>query len=531
MKQAALKDCRRHLDQFKKFTLYIKQITICGIDEIEDITLNFTSALTSICGRNGVGKTSLLKLIYKTLTKEDLGLGVFRDSDASKLRIKLMRRGNEIDISPNDETKIPNTFYFDPSTFALKIIEEYKRDVDKNGWMNGSAKYELDEESLLWIGRITGKAYQRITVSEVSHIIEDTTFPYFEVCSDSNAYRTEDMGQGEHKILVTAWRFMSLEKDSILIMEEPESFICPVSQFRLMEFIATIANDKKINILMSTHSEHILKEQGVSSINVMYLGAKRKIATDHLKALTALGLTPEKKSVLLVEDAFAKLVLEAILKDRAPGVYLKSHIHVLEGESNIQMLSKHYKGISGLNYIAVYDADQIVQADDFHPNIPKIFLPSAEKLPPEKEVIKSIKPHARRLAELINFRGDHDDFHAITNRISSDSHEFFIDLAKECKDLGEFINLGLLKQIAITLWMELNPILINQFIFEINNFSHTLSINVLEKTTGEPLRYGIVGENLKYQLEDKFDSFPSGHHNGKLVHSAKLQKMILTLAN
>ncbi|MDY2563786.1 AAA family ATPase [Pseudomonas syringae] len=509
----------------------MKQITLCGIDEVEDITLNFTSALTSICGRNGVGKTSLLKLIYKVLTKEDLGLGVFRDSDTSKLSIKLMRRGKEIDINPNDGIKIPNTFYFDPSTFALKIIEEYKRDTDKNGWMNGTAKYELDEESLLWIGRITGKAYQRITVSEVSHIIEDTTFPYFEACTDSNTYRTEDMGQGEHKILVMAWRFMSLEKDSILIMEEPESFICPVSQLRLMEFITTIANEKKINILMSTHSEHILKEQGISSINVMFLGAKRKIATDHLKALTSLGLTPEKKSVLLVEDLFAKLVLETILKDRDPGIYLKSHIHVLEGESNIQMLSKHYKGIAGLNYIAVYDADQIIQNDEFPQNIPKIFLPSADRLPPEKEVIKSIKPHAHRLAELINFRGDHNDFNAIINRISADSHEFFLDLVKECHDLGEFINLGLVKQSSITLWIELNTILIDQFIFEINNFSHPLCINVLDKSDGETLRYGIVGENLKYQLEDKFDAFPSGHHNGKLAHSAELQKIILTLCD
>lgn len=531
MKQAAVKDHRRYLEEFRKFNLYMQEIKISGVDGIENTTLKLTSALTSLCGRNGVGKTSLLKLIYRVLTKEDLGLGVFRESDIQGTSIKLIRRGKEIFVTPDDGVKIPNTFYFDPSTFALKIIDEFKRDEDKNGWMNGAAKYDLDEDSLLWISRITGKPYKRITINEISNIIEDVTFPYFEVCSDSKTYRTEDMGQGEHKLLITAWRFLSLEKDSILIMEEPESFICPVSQYRLMDFIVSIANEKKINILMSTHSEHILKNQSITAINVMFLGAKRKIAADHLKALTALGLMPEKKTVILVEDAFAKLVLEAILKDRDPGTLLKSHIHILEGESNMQMLSKHYRGINGLNFIAVYDADQIKKNDEFAQNFPKIFLPSIDKFPPEKEVIKYVKNNSLTLAEQIDFPEDFDDFSALVDRVSSDPHDFFLELAEECKGIGFFINISVLKQAAINLWINLNSILIDRFVFELNNISHNISIDILEITEDDPIRFGEVGDGLKYQIEDKFSAFPTGRHIGKLIHNPRLEKIILTLSH
>ncbi|OWP72941.1 AAA family ATPase [Pseudomonas sp. K2I15] len=531
MKKALLADYRRYIDECKQFSFYMEGITLEGVDGIEDTKLSFSSALISICGRNGVGKTSFLKLIYRVLTKEDLGLGVFSESNIDNVSVELIRRGKPIIVKANDETKVPKVFYFDPSTFALKIIDEYKRDEERNGWLNGTAANDLDSETLRWVNKITGKSYDRITISEVSGIIDDTVFPYFEVSAGSRIYHTQDMGQGEHKILIMVWRLISLDKESILIVEEPESFICPVSQIRLMEFIVTLAFEKKINIVMSTHSEHILQGQGIKAINVMSQVAKRRIVPDHLKALSALGLTPEKKNVLLVEDSFAKLVLESILKAKLPDFFMRSYIHVLAGESNIQMLSKHYRGITGLSFTAVYDADQITRNDNFVSNIAKVFLPSVDKLPPEAEVIKAIKQHATLLAQRIDFPDDYHEFVAIVNKMTSDPHDFFLDLVSELEGLEIFYNVNELKQKSIKLWIELNSILIDYFVFELQNITNNIFVNVMEKDDGDISRFGSVGVNLTYELDKKFDSFPAGQCKGKLMHCHVSQKIMLTLLN
>jgi predicted ATPase len=531
MKRAQLIDCRKYIDEFKRFSFYMTGATISGVDGIEDSELRFSSALTSICGRNGVGKTSLLKLIYKVLTKEDLGLGVFHESNIDGVSVELFRKGKAISIKSTDDLKLPNVFYFDPSTFALKIIDEYKRDKDRNGWLNGAATYDIDAEELAWVNKITGKAYNRIIVNEISNIIDDVTFPYFEVSSDSGNYCTHDMGQGEHKILIIVWKLLSLEKESILIMEEPESFICPVSQFRLMDFIVAKTYENKLNILMSTHSEHILKDQGIRAINVMSLVKNRKIGPDHFKALVALGLTPEKKSVLLVEDAFAKLVLEVILKAKLPDHFRRSYIHVLAGESNIQMLSKHYFGITGLNFIAVYDADQIRRSDDFPLQFPKVFLPSVDKLPPELEVIRTVKQHALLLAERIDFTGDHHEFEAIVERTTSDPHDFFIDLVAECERAGLYISLGAVKLSSVNLWMHLNISIIDRFVFELQNSAGAISVDVLDKEQREARRFGTAGDSLTYEIESRFDSFPSGRMKGELIHSKESEKIMIKLCD
>ncbi len=531
MKKRELIDCRKYIDEFKKFSFYMTGVTISGVDGIENTELKFSSALTSICGRNGVGKTSLLKLIYKILTKKDLGLGVFEKSNIEGASVELFRKGKTISIKSTDEFKIPNVFYFDPSTFALKIIDEYKRDKDRNGWLNGAATYEFNAEALAWINKITGKTYGRITVNEISNIIDDVVFPYFQVSSNTGEYSTQNMGQGEHKILIIVWKILSLEKESILIMEEPESFICPVSQFKLMDFISAKTYENKLNILMSTHSEHILKDQGIRAINVMSLVKNRKIGPDPFKSLLALGLTPEKKNILLVEDSFAKLVLETILKAKLPDHFRRSYIHVLAGESNIQMLSKHYFGITGLNFIAIYDADQIKRDDDFQPQIPKVFLPSVDKLPPEKEVIKTIKKNALLLAKRIDFSGDHQDFETIIERTTSDPHDFFIELVSECEQAGIYIVLSALKQSSISLWMQLNSCVIDRFIFELQNSSSIIPVNVMDKEDGSHSRFGVVGENLTYEIESKFDSFPSGQLKGELIHSKEFEKIMLKLSD
>ncbi|MCR8721454.1 hypothetical protein NVV30_22515 [Pseudomonas syringae] len=158
-------------------------------------------------------------------------------------------------------------------------------------------------------------------------------------------------------------------------------------------------------------------------------------------------------------------------------------------------------------------------------------MPSVDKLPPEKEVIKTIKKNALLLAKRIDFSGDHQDFETIIERTTSDPHDFFIELVSECELAGIYIVLSALKQSSISLWMQLNSSVIDRFIFELQNSSSIIPVNVMDKEDGSHSRFGVVGENLTYEIESKFDSFPSGQLKGKLIHSKEFEKIMLRLSD
>lgn len=62
IKMAKLADYWNHVANRKKFNIKICSLSIKNVPLFEDADITINSALTSICGRNGIGKTSLLNL-------------------------------------------------------------------------------------------------------------------------------------------------------------------------------------------------------------------------------------------------------------------------------------------------------------------------------------------------------------------------------------------------------------------------------------------------------------------------------------
>ncbi|EEZ8157815.1 ATP-binding protein, partial [Escherichia coli] len=277
IKMAKLADYWNHVANRKKFNIKICSLSIKNVPLFEDADITINSALTSICGRNGIGKTSLLKLIYGILSKDICNVGIFSSSDIDNISIDIIINGEKQTFTSSLGDGLRNVEYFDASSMALKIINEINTSPNKNGWFNTSNSYHLLNENLFFVQKITGKKYEYVKVNEVEGIIDDLTFPYFEVkeVNSNIVYTSESMGQGEHKLLIAIWKLIYTEKNSILFIEEPESFICPVSQKNFMDFLAYTIDTKKLNVLMATHSEHILSPQGLNSVLVLAKKGKK----------------------------------------------------------------------------------------------------------------------------------------------------------------------------------------------------------------------------------------------------------------
>lgn len=177
-----------------------------------------------------------------------------------------------------------------------------------------------------------------------------------------------------------------------------------------MDFLAYTIDTKKLNVLMATHSEHILSPQGLNSVLVLAKKGKKYTISNcgyNYRYFNALGLAPERKNIFLIEDDFAKLVLEYILKIKNTHLYSTCYLHNLQGESNIQKVSEHYKDSSGLNIVSVYDADQVKSRGINSDCIKNVFLPSENNLPPEAEVIECIKNNIQAYAAKLGVDADY----------------------------------------------------------------------------------------------------------------------------
>ncbi|MGJ7784478.1 ATP-dependent nuclease [Escherichia coli] len=530
IKMAKLADYWNHVANRKKFNIKICSLSIKNVPLFEDADITINSALTSICGRNGIGKTSLLKLIYGILSKDICNVGIFSSSDIDNISIDIIINGEKQTFTSSLGDGLRNVEYFDASSMALKIINEINTSPNKNGWFNTSNSYHLLNENLFFVQKITGKKYEYVKVNEVEGIIDDLTFPYFEVkeVNSNIVYTSESMGQGEHKLLIAIWKLIYTEKNSILFIEEPESFICPVSQKNFMDFLAYTIDTKKLNVLMATHSEHILSPQGLNSVLVLAKKGKKYTISNcgyNYRYFNALGLAPERKNIFLIEDDFAKLVLEYILKIKNTHLYSTCYLHNLQGESNIQKVSEHYKDSSGLNIVSVYDANQVKSRGINSDCIKNVFLPSENNLPPEAEVIECIKNNIQAYAAKLGV--DADYLEGKLDAMTCDHHDFFIELSKILSDK----HLSTLKGFAIALWIETNEYEIEKFLYCLENINNEFRIELKEKSENENYRYAEVANGrFKFKVDSNFNSCKCGSHLATLIHSPDAGELILKLA-
>ena len=370
MRTAKINDIWRYINDIEQYNTRIKMVEIKNLSGFEDIEIELKSAITAICGKNGVGKTTLLKLIYQAIKnpKEQLPASRFGSYD---ININIIDNKSEIFLHKESEYSLTNVYYLEPSQECSKILEYITKTKNINEMIEGEGENISfnDERIRPQIEHIIGKKYKKIIFREITGAIEsDYTFPYFEIELASGAtYSNINMGMGEFAVFYILWFIRNCEKNSIIFIEEPENFISANTQIYLMDQIAEHCNKNKLWVMLSTHSEHILSKISINNTKVLQ---KRISDTTHLiepkhreKYLTALGLTPQLDGIIFVEDIFSASFTNYLISAFAPE-FLKSYkILPIRCDSNIEKITTHYEPLrkSPIHYIGILDADQKIR--------------------------------------------------------------------------------------------------------------------------------------------------------------------------
>ena len=74
----------------------------------------------------------------------------------------------------------------------------------------------------------------------------------------SEGFKPTNIGYGYSYVLPIIYQFLKAEKNGIVIAENPEAHLYPAAQSRLIEWMVRIASEKNLQVILETHSDHII---------------------------------------------------------------------------------------------------------------------------------------------------------------------------------------------------------------------------------------------------------------------------------
>lgn len=516
MRAAAVGDVWRDISKVDKYPCRLLSFKIMGVSGFRsEVNLEFNSAITAICGKNGVGKTTLMRFLFSA----------FRDGEVRNVHSKFEEASFEAEVINSGRICSPeeassggfSAYYLEPSRECTRIVEclkgtdnvgELLEGVEDNQSLNNHKIKSLIES-------LVGKSYSSIVFYEIEgsmpHELE-YSFPYFNiVLPNGSSYTNIDMGMGELSCLYIVWFVLKfVEPQSFLFIEEPENFISAYSQSRLMDLIAAQSFGKKLWVVLSTHSEHVLSKVGIGNIKVLsqYCIDNRSAISNpkHIrKYLSALGVSSSVLGIYMVEDELARMFLEYIL-NKVDSDMLKDYpVIQMRCDSNIEKIVRHFEPTPrpAFEIIAVLDADQSASVRPLSGrHIYITALPSAHKLAPEIELWSVLDASAEEIAGFLDVEAERLR-DAIEEYRHGDHHDRYSGMAGVCqKSKQELVNAILRK------WYESeeNRVLVHKFYLATKYRGRSFQVELMDDAGGwfivnGPFFEELGGENCEVKVD------------------------------
>jgi len=395
-------------------------------------TQYFLSGGTVICGANGSGKSSLLKLFSNN-----------RNSDVVNLPLV-----SAIDWKPIADGQL-NVNYLSPSEEIGRLLNAIRISVplefeDRHDFLAAYDKNGFSRADIEQINYVLATNIEKISVYEVELVkdaslsdyeigggaTEEDIFPYFSITRDRIEVFSEALSHGELYVIYIYW-FLSrkLVVPNAVLIDEPESFLCPRSQYRMADVLAYLSNDRGIQLIVATHSHCFIERIGIESTLISKITSERisVIKPLHvLHSLHSLGYSYREDKFILLEDVGAARFFNNLFKAINVHWLRDRKLVPLNGESDITAILKRLP--KSIEVIGVYDGDQKNRVPPEVPSDKYWTLPGNE--PPEVLLINHIEGRLSEYAAKLGMRIC--DVEAAMQKLRGvDHHDYFRGLSIE----------------------------------------------------------------------------------------------------
>ena len=362
----------------------------------DDSIVEFQFPISVIVGKNGSGKSTVLRLI-QVLAKNYEPQNEFFEIEFDNGNLKKTKIEYEIDgkiekLSYSEKNKwyfekeiehiditairpktlvgaIDKSFLYDNigkyinRTKQVEYLIKQSKKIQQNPEISGRKKRKiLDSKELYKINEVLQSNYSSIEFIEHKFFSGTWATTILFKKEDENEFCEYNAGSGEFLITNIIDRIFHTKKESIVLIDEPEISLHPGAQKRLLKVILEFILEKKIQVIISTHSQDIVKNfspQGIICIekqNNSISQVKNSIFPE--QAFFEIEVTPDDKKQIIVEDDLACSIIQSVLEKEKLDKLLQV-IYIPGGASNLKKyIIPAFSKVNINNHFIWLDGDQ-----------------------------------------------------------------------------------------------------------------------------------------------------------------------------
>ena len=323
-----------------------------GLRGIHNLLVPIPFPLTAICGRNGVGKSTVLALAALSAAPPRNWRGYWsnvrprhgRDNrvrytfndffhqaggrgrlDGLAVNWVSVSLGNEIQIAQRlkqsrwtrheDAARHPRVTKFPVRAIDFipvsRVLPAVESDAVRRAFagQKGRGLVALDGDTLKKLSYVMGRAYKHAE----TRVIRGLGLAH---CTVSAPYSAFDMGSGENSVLLLLSRLQEAPVGCLVLIEEVELGLHVEAQTRLIEVLLDICLKKRIQVICTTHSEAVLDALPRQARVLLRRNGSNHEAVSNVStrfALHEMSGSVRPELVVYTEDRFASVLVEEAL--------------------------------------------------------------------------------------------------------------------------------------------------------------------------------------------------------------------------
>lgn len=313
----------------------MKKIIIKNIRNINYMEFEIPSRGVHIMtGENGVGKTTLFTCLSRICNNNAYRIGFpttninnydeYRGSisycvDDEVVKYSRRQSGRwQPDVNRNvfDEFDFKSIVHISTRNERIftQVIDVPRRRQQAASWLIDAMNRILNTDKFSTMLRITvGDLRSRTGNADKRR--RNTAFALQQ--GRNQFYTEQNFSFGEIVLLNLLYDIENVENKSLVLIDELEMALHPAAQVRLMQYLGEMAGQKRLTVLISTHSTSIIKTQ--KNIILLERSDNEIKVFDKCppaKAIGAIGMREDTMAdiIVIVEDDMAKSLFSALMK-------------------------------------------------------------------------------------------------------------------------------------------------------------------------------------------------------------------------
>jgi hypothetical protein len=353
---------------------YPKYLRVVWLNQVRGFSgaqVAFDFPVTALVGPNGGGKSTVLgaaACAYKSIRpgmffpKSSIG-----DSSMAEWSIEY----DLIDKEVNPTTTIRRSSVFrqrkwvrgevatrSVSYFGIQRtvpageMSQFKK-LMRQSYVHASPLQPIPPEAAQQIEHILGRPVQDFQRTVVG--VDDS---FYVGRNRGHEYSEFHFGAGESSIIRIVTAIELLPESSLILIEEIENGLHPVATRRLVEYLISAAERRRIQAIFTTHSNEALMMLPHEAVWACLDGSTQQ-GNLSIKALRAISGKVDTALAVFTEDDFAQSIVVALIRECLVDRYDQIEVHAVSGDGNAVRIHRNRLDDPSARYksICVIDGD------------------------------------------------------------------------------------------------------------------------------------------------------------------------------